>query len=373
MRGSEGAERFLAAARLLEEGIAQNAYSAAVLLAARGEEILFRGAAGEATPASVFDVASLTKPLTAALFFVLVQQGRLSPRQKVAEVLPVASADPGFREVTFLHLLAHTSGLPAWKPFSLGLREAEAREGKRIRGTAEGHDRVIREILAMPLEAAPGSRCLYSDPGYILLGRAIEAAAFSSLDRLLEREIATPLRMRDTGYLPAARYSECEAGRIVPTGFSEERGREKAGEADDENAAAMGGVAGHAGIFSTAHDLFLFSREILEARRGKGKVLTRASALEMTRRASEPPGCPRTPGWDTPTPAAEGGSQAGSRFSADTVGHLGYTGCSLFIDLSRDAAVALLSNRVAHGKQNDGLRKLRPRIHDAAMDGILAG
>lgn len=373
MREAAGAERFLAAARLLEEGVSRRAYPAAVLLAARGEEVLFRGAAGEATPASVFDVASLTKPMVAALFFVLVQQGRLSPRQKLAEVLPVASADPGFREVTFLHLLSHTSGLPAWKPFYEGLREAEEREGRRIRGTAEGHDRVVREILAMPLDAAPGSRCLYSDPGYILLGRAVEAAAFSSLDRLLEKEIAGPLRMRDTGYLPASRYSECETGRIVPTGFSEERGREKAGEADDENAGAMGGVAGHAGVFSTAHDLFLFSREILEARRGKGKVLTRASALEMTRRAAEPPGCPRTPGWDTPTPAAEGGSQAGSRFSSETVGHLGYTGCSLWIDLSREATVAMLSNRVVYGKQNDGLKSLRPRIHDAAMDGILAG
>jgi CubicO group peptidase (beta-lactamase class C family) len=174
--------------------------------------------------------------------------------------------------------------------------------------------------------------------------------------------------MRDTFYLPLAALSECEAGRLVSTGYSEVRQREKVGEADDENAAAMGGVAGHAGIFSTAYDLFLFSREVLRARRGEGRILTRPSALKMTTKTAEPPGCPRTPGWDTPTISAGAGSQAGRHFPEGSFGHLGYTGCSLWVDPSREATVALLTNRIFYGKQNEGLKIIRPFLHDAVME-----
>ncbi|MGE5189978.1 MAG: serine hydrolase domain-containing protein [Gemmatimonadota bacterium] len=359
-----GTKAFAKAAGLLERGARDRAYAAAVLLAARGGDVAFHAAAGEAHPASIFDVASLTKPLVAALFFVLVQQGKLSPGGRLADVLPVSSPDPAFRDVRFAHLLAHTSGLPAWRALHEEIREAEEKEGVRLSGRAEGHDRAVAAVLAMPLSSAPGTRCVYSDLGYILLGRAVEAAAFTSLDRLLRREICGPLRMTDTGYLPLAAMSECETGRLISTGRSEARGREKVGEVDDENAAAMGGVAGHAGVFSTAYDLFLFAREILKARRGEGGVLARPSAVAMTTRAPEPPGCERTPGFDTPS----AGSQAGRHFPEGSFGHLGFTGCSLWVDPGREATVVLLSNRVYFGEQNDGLKSLRPLIHDAVME-----
>ena len=176
--------------------------------------------------------------------------------------------------------------------------------------------------------------------------------------------------MHDTGYLPLRALSECETGRLVSTGHSEERGREKVGEVDDENAAAMGGVAGHAGVFSAAHDLFLFTREILRARRGEGRVLTRRSAGEMTAKVVTPPGCTYTPGWDTPTSGKEGGSQSGRHFSAGSIGHLGYAGCSLWIDLAREITVAFLTNRVYYGQDNPRLKSLRPAIHDAVMEAI---
>ncbi len=368
-RGGSAAGRFGKAAELLERGAAEKAYTAAVLLAARGDEVLFHAAAGEAHPSAIFDVASLTKPLVAALFFVLVQQGKLSPAGKLADVLPAASPDPAFAEIRFAHLLAHTSGLPAWRRLYAEIREAEEKEGRRLSGGAEGHDRAVAAILAMPLSSPPGARCVYSDLGYILLGRAIEAAAFGSLDRLLRREVCGPLKLADTGYLPLASLSECETGRLVPTGRSEVRGREKVGEVDDENAAAMGGVAGHAGVFSTAHDLFLFAREILRARRGEGRVLTRPSAMAMTTRAPEPPGCERTLGFDTPAPR---GSQAGARFPEGSFGHLGFTGCSLWADPAREATVVLVSNRVFYGEQNDGLKLIRPLIHDAVMEELVS-
>lgn len=361
------ADRFHEALFLLERGAAEKAYQAAVLLAARGEEILFHGSAGDARLSSIFDVGSVTKPLVASLFYLLVQQGTLSPDGKVSEILPIRSSDPAFSEITFLQLLSHTSGLPAYRPFYRDLREAEETEGRRMWGTSEGHDRIVDDVLSLPLDAPPGTACVYSDPGYILLGRAIEAAAFTTLDRLLHKEVSVPLGMRDTSFLPLSALSECEAGRIVSTGHSVERGREKAGEVDDENAAAMGGIAGHAGVFSSAYDLFLFAREILRARRGEGRVLTGRSAGEMTTRVPKPPGCPRTPGWDTPTPDAEGGSQAGSRFPGETIGHLGWTGCSLWVDLSREITIVLLANRVYYGQDNERMKVLRPRIHDAVM------
>ncbi len=359
--------RFREAMDLLAGGIRERAYQAAVLLAARGEEILLHGSAGEAHLSSVFDISSLTKPLVASLFYILVQQGKLSTEGKVSEILPARSPAPDYGRITFHHLLSHTSGLPEYRRFYREIRESEEKEGKTLWGTAEGHDRIVDSVLSLPLASPPGTAWAYSDPGYILLGRAIEAASFSTLDRLLRKELAGPLGMRDTAYLPLSAVSDCETGRIMSTGESEERGKEKIGEVDDENAAAMGGVAGHAGIFSTAYDLFLFGREILRARRGEGRVLSRRSAQEMTARAPEPPGCPRTPGWDTPTPEAEGGSQAGSRFSGNAIGHLGWTGCSLWIDLAHEVTVVLLTNRVYFGPENDRLKGLRPKIHDAVM------
>ena len=364
--------RFREAADLLDGGVREEAYAAAALLVGRGDEVLFERSAGYARAASLFDIASLTKPLAAALFLVLSQEGNLSPDGIAAEVLPFTSSDPRAREIRFAHLLSHTSGLPAWLPLYEKVAAAETAEGRPLSGTAEAYDRILAEILSLPLSRDPGAGWEYSDLGYMLLGRAIELCAFSSLDRLLRKEVALPLGMRDTGYLPLSSLSECETGRIVSTGRSSVRGIEKVGEVDDENAAAMGGVAGHAGVFSTAHDLFLFSREMLRARRGEGRLLSRASALRMTERVTAPEGCPRTPGWDSPTSDAEGGSQAGGRFSPNTVGHLGFSGCSLWIDLEREATVVLLTNRVYYGQDNGRLKALRPRIHDAvlaAMDG----
>jgi CubicO group peptidase (beta-lactamase class C family) len=371
---------FREAADLLDGGVREGAYAAAVLRVARGDEVLFERSAGYARAASLFDIASLTKPLAAALFFVLSQEGHLSPDGIAAEVLPFTSPDPRAREIRFAHLLSHTSGLPAWLPLYEKVAAAETAEGRPLSGTAEGHDRILAEVLSLSLAHEPGTAWEYGDLGYMLLGRAIEVAGFRSLDRLIAEKITGPLGMRETRYLPLAAISECETGQLIPTGWSEVRQREKAGEVDDENAAAMGGVAGHAGLFSTAGDLFLFAREIVRARKGEGRVLSRPSAARMTTRASRPPGCPRTLGFDTPTPphSSPNGdspgktpcSQAGERAPADAVGHLGYTGCSMWIDPVREVSVILLTNRVVFGSGNRKLSALRPRIHDAVWEEI---
>ncbi|HEX9190730.1 MAG TPA: serine hydrolase domain-containing protein, partial [Candidatus Deferrimicrobiaceae bacterium] len=391
--------RFREAAALLDEGVDGGAYSSAVLLVGLGGEVAWERSTGHARAASIFDIASVTKPLTAALFFVLSQEGLLRADGPAEDVLPFTSPDPRVREIRFSHLLAHTSGLPAYLPLYETVREAERTGGRPLFGTAEGHDRVLAEVLSLPLACPPGSAWEYSDLGYMLLGRAIEIAGFQSLERLMKAKVAGPLGMRDTGYLPLTTLSECETGQIVPTGWSDVRGREKAGEVDDENAAAMGGVAGHAGVFSTARDLFLFAREVMRGSRGEGRLLSRPSAEAMTTRVAAPPGCPRTLGFDTPTAAGEGGtssrkgdspgetprsslkrdspretprSQAGALAPPGAVGHLGYTGCSLWIDPAREVTVVLLSNRVVYGPDNRKLSALRPRIHDAVWGAISA-
>lgn len=362
--------RFREAARLLEEGARDGAYTAAVLLAGKGEEVAWEGSAGYARPDALFDVASVTKPLTAALFFLLCQEGLLSPGGEVPAVLPFTSPDPRVRGIRFLHLLSHTSGLPAYLPLYEKVREEERKAGREIFGTAEGHDRIVAEVLSLPLKSDPGGAWEYSDLGYMLLGRAVEAAGFDSLDRMLKARLCGPLGMRDTCFLPLSSMGEDGAARIVPTGWSEVRQIDKAGEVDDENAAAMGGVAGHAGVFSSAGDLFLFARELLRARKGQGRALSRSSAAAMTTRVPVPPGCPRTAGLDTPTAGEGGPSQAGSLAPAKAVGHLGYTGCSLWIDPDREVSVVLLTNRVIHGGDNRKLSSLRPGIHDAVWKGM---
>jgi len=349
----------------------------------KGDEVAWERSAGYASAASLFDIASATKPLTAALFFVLSQEGHLRPDAVAADILAFTSPDPRVREIRFSHLLSHTSGLPAYLPLYEKVREAEKAQGRPLFGTAEGYDLVLAEVLSLPLAYAPGTGWEYSDLGYMLLGRAIEISGFQSLDRLLKPKLAGPLGMRDTCYTPLSTLSECETGQVVPTGWSDVRGREKAGEVDDENAAAMGGVAGHAGVFSTARDLFLFAREVLRARRGEGRLLSLPSAVAMTTRVAEPAGCPRTPGFDTPTggqggvssprgdsPEKTPGSQAGALVPPGAVGHLGYTGCSLWIDPDREVTVVLLTNRVVHGPENRMLSDLRPRIHDAVWKGV---
>src|SRR5512134_269675 len=201
---SGGAVRFRKAEELLEEGARGRAYTAAVLLAARGEEIVFHAAAGEARLSSIFDIASLTKPLVAYLFFTLAQDGKIAPEGRLSDLLPARSPDPAILGIRFLHLLSHTSGLPAYRPFYAAIREAEDQEGKRLWGTPEAHGRIVDAALSLPLEAAPGTACVYSDPGYMLLGRALELAAEAKLDRLLQSRLAGPIGMNDTSYLPLA-------------------------------------------------------------------------------------------------------------------------------------------------------------------------
>ncbi|MBI4459925.1 MAG: serine hydrolase, partial [Acidobacteria bacterium] len=252
-------------------------------------------------------------------------------------------------EVTVRHLLAHTSGLPAYEKFFLRARE-------------KSH--VLEEALALPLEEIPGQKTLYSDVGFILLGEILERAAKQTLDLFCEKEIFRPLNMWETRFNPPKHLWE----RIAPTERDETfRKRLIRGEVHDENAWVMGGVAGHAGLFGTAGDLASFCKTMLHEGRGNGVQLIQAATVqEFTRPWPAQEGAPRGLGWDKPSEP----SSCGQYFSVASYGHLGFTGTSLWIDPEKSLFVILLTNRVHPSRENEAIKAIRPAVHDAIVQGL---
>ena len=302
------------------------------------------------TAETVFDVASLTKVVaTTTMAMLLAERGQLDLEMPLGEILPgfvVGRADTRWaRAVTLRHLLAHNSGLPGYRPL---FREA---------GNA---GEILRACLSMPLEAPPGERAEYSDHGFILLGKALEVLAQQRLDRWTQREIFAPLAMRDTGYSPAP----ARRTAIPPTEIDRTlRQRIIQGEVQDEHAWRMGGVAGHAGLFSNVGDLLRFSAAILAPERVR---LVQRQSLDLFARPQPPSGSSRALGWDTPSTP----SSSGTRFSAGSIGHLGYSGCSLWLDREARIGIVLLTNRTWPDRANDAIRTLRPAFHDAVRTAL---
>ena len=303
----------------------------------------------DAAPAvtdTIYDLASLTKVIaTTTMAMILVDQGWLDLDKAVRDYLP-RFAGPGKHRVTVRHLLTHSSGIDWWAPLY------EELEGKAA---------YVEQIRQMELVYEPGSKTLYSDLGLILLGEILERVAGQPLDLFVRDRVFQPLGMSDTLFRPSATLLP----RIAPTEEDPWRGRLLRGQVHDENAFALGGVAPHAGLFSTAGDLARFAQMILnggvfEHRR----IVSRATVEEFTRLAGVPDSS-RALGWDTRS--AEGYSSAGSLFSAGSFGHTGFTGTSLWIDPERQLFVILLTNRVHPTRENTLIREARPAVADAVV------
>lgn len=356
---------------LLEHAVARRQIHAGVLLAAAHGQIRIHRAYGRARLDSVFDLASLTKPLaTTAVAMKLHADGRLPLSAPLSELVPHLRDRP-LGSVRPWHLLSHSSGLPAWRPFY------EEHSGRSAAATRAA---VRRAIAREPLDARPGSRSVYSDLGFILLDQLLQRIGRARLDRLAARWIYRPLGLSRTRFFPlgstpdsrrakAARFSADEADRadargwpLVPTERCPRRGRLR-GEVHDDNCHAMGGVCGHAGLFSTAHDVHLLARELVAAYRGHRSLFAPATVRRFWRRAGVP-GSSWALGWDTGGGATgSGGRYLGQR----AVGHLGFTGTSLWIDPERALWVILLTNRVYYGREPNPMKRLRPRLHDAVL------
>jgi len=305
------------------------------------------------TPGTLFDLASLTKVVaTTTMAMILYERGLLELDATVAGTVPefladsCGEADSRRREVTFRMLLVHSSGLPAYEKLFL---------------RARSRDELLRAAFTTSLSADPGTRAEYSDIGFILLGAALERIANESLDAFCEREIFGPLAMSNTTFNPPADARE----KIPPTADDRTfRHRIIQGEVQDENAFVLGGVAGHAGLFSTAEDLARFAHALLH---GGSPILSVETIALFTRREPAPPGTTRALGWDT----LSSPSQSGKYFGPTSFGHLGYTGTSLWIDPERQLSIVLLTNRTWPDCANQTIKQVRPKFHDAVVEALL--
>jgi CubicO group peptidase (beta-lactamase class C family) len=305
----------------------------------------------------MWDLASLTKPIaTTSMAMFLYERGKLSLDARVADLLPDFAGTEllhrGWREiVTVRMLLAHSSGLPAHRKLYL---------------TAHGREAMLAAAHRVPLEAAPLERAVYSDIGFILLGDLLEHIAAEPLDAFCHRELFSPINLNFRFTLQP--YSI--PATPPTTNDTTYRGRVIQGEVNDENASAMGGVAGHAGLFGDALSVARFAHLVLsKGMTPSGQLLFRPETISLfTTRQSEPPGTSRALGWDTPSAP----SQSGTRFSARSFGHLGYTGTSLWCDPERGLSVTLLTNRTWPDATNHAIKQLRPALHDAIIDALPA-
>ena len=360
------AGQFAGALRILEDAIAARAFPGCAFGVLVGDDVVLQGALGRFTyegnaPAvaaeTVFDLASVTKVVaTTATAMLLVQRRQLELETPLGELLPGfvvrrAPADLA-RAIQLQHLLAHNSGVPGYVGFFR---------------TAATPAALFQACLELPLHSAPGTHAEYSDPGFILLGKAFEALICADLDTWTRREVFQPLGMAATGFCP----SPAMRTAIPPT---EEdltfRHRRIQGEVQDENAWVLNGVAGHAGLFSNVPDLLRFAGEILRSARSAGSEenpsLFNSAVLKQFAKRQSPEGSSRALGWDTPSEP----SSSGKYFARHSIGHLGFSGCSLWIDLDAAVAVALLTNRTWPDRQSQLIREVRPLFHDAIREAL---
>jgi beta-glucosidase-like glycosyl hydrolase/CubicO group peptidase (beta-lactamase class C family) len=345
---------------VLNRAVADHAFPGGVLAVGYDNELIVRGFGSQTydanspavTPDTIYDVASLTKPVvTSTLVAMQAETGHIGLDLPVARYIPEWNDGPSAdwrKTVTVRNLLTHTSGLPAHKDYFLTL------DSKR---------EFIAAICKEPLEYAPGSKTIYSDLGFILLGEILERTTGKTIDQLAQEQIFTPLQMTSTTFNPSKNI----LARIAPTeNDATFRKRLLQGEVHDENAYAMGGVAGHAGMFTTASDLAAFGQMMLNGGvYAHHRMLTRAT-ISMFTTPQTVAGNARTLGWMSPTP----NSSSGKYFSSRSFGHLGYTGTSIWIDPDRKLFVILLTNRVNPTRENDKIAAVRPAVHDAVIESL---
>jgi serine-type D-Ala-D-Ala carboxypeptidase len=362
---------FHSAFAILEQAVVDRVVPGAAVAVTFGGKLVALKAVGRFTydlpsppvlPTTMYDLASVTKVLaTTTMAMILYQRGELDLEMPLAAVISEFVSDDSRRQqVTIRHLLAHSSGLPAYEKLFL---------------RAHSRNELLAAAYRVPLTADPGTRAEYSDIGFIILGEALARIADTSLDDFCRKEIFGPLGMAHTTFNPPATLRS----EIPPTVDDRTfRKRIVQGEVNDENASVLGGVAGHAGVFSSASDIATFAHAMLNG----GNPILRPETVALFTRRDE--GVARTflsakaegespvsvgsgaLGWDTPSPP----SQSGSRFSQASFGHLGYTGTSLWIDPERRLSVTLLTNRTCPDSRNQAIKQLRPQFHDAIVEAL---
>ena len=352
------------AARLVEEAIEDGAAPGAVVLVARRGQIVLEKAFGHMSYDdgaermrldTLFDLASLTKIFaTTTLSMIFYERGVLDLESPVSSYIPEFRGEDKDR-VLVKDLLAHSGGLLWWTDLYMKF------EGQPPDRARRGY---IQTICEMPLDYSPRSKTSYSDLGILLLGEILERVSGKPLDVMAQEEVFDPLAMDDTMFRPP----ESLLARIAPTEQDAWRGRVVHGEVHDENAFGLGGLAPHAGLFSTASSLAPFPQMYLNGGAYNGRRIVNAETIELfTMRAALAPDSSRALGWDTPSEP----SSSGAYFSVESYGHTGFTGTSMWIDPERELFALLLTNRVHPTRENRKLYDVRPKFHDAIMKAIV--
>ena len=338
---------------MINKAIQDSTFPGGVLLVAKDGNIIYHKAYGHLTYDiksektdlnTIYDLASLTKVLaTTTASMMLVSQGKLDLHKPVQFYLPDFIGE-NKEKVLVQNLLLHNSGLPAWKKFYTFCKNEEE---------------VIQDILKTPLEYEPGSKTVYSDLGMILMGKIIEKISGKRLDDFCKDEIFNPLGMRDTYFNPPKELKK----RIAPTELDNYwRMRQIHGEVHDETAYLLNGVAGHAGLFSTAKDISILLQMILQKGFYQGKKFIDSQVVDLfTRRFSD--NSSRAFGWDTKSEQ----NSAGKLISENSIGHTGFTGTSCWVDKDRNLIIVFLSNRVYPTRENTKIINFRPLLHDAIV------
>ena len=363
-----------------DRAIAEGVFPGAVLLVGKDDAVVYERAFGnrslvpEKTPmltGTIFDLASLTKPLaTSVALMLLVHEKKLRLDDQVTRVIPMYGVF-GKSLTTFRHLLNHTAGLPAWKAYFEEVRKGEKSGRINFVASRAAKNYVYEQIHRERPEAAPGTRTAYSDLGFIVLGEVVEILTGKTLDRFCQEKIFKPLELRSTGFgdltQMRTRGLQPAAEMIAPTEICPWRKKLLCGEVHDDNAYAMGGVAGHAGLFSSARDIHALLARLSQCLLGKDNFLPQSLLREFLSRDDALKNGNFALGWDTPAPAK---SASGTLFSSRSVGHLGFTGCSIWWDLEKNCHVVLLTNRVHPSRKNEKIKEFRPQVHDLIMKAL---
>ena len=312
------------------------------------------------TAETYFDLASVTKVFsTASVCAALVDRGWISWDDSVKSII----SEFRFSDIQLKHLLSHTAGYHAWSPFWEEIKANFSHVSLHKVSIQKRKEMMKKLILAVNPEVKPGEKVLYSDISFILLGFVIESLTQMPLENAVNQFVWKPMGLNHSFY--SKTNKDCKSGVITKVAATEDcpwRGGVLQGQVHDDNCWSMGGVAGHAGAFSNIHDVLLFSKNLLNG------FLSLNTLREFWKKVEKPINCERTLGWDTPS---LGNTCLGDCFSDQSVGHLGFTGTSLWIDPTQGLAVSLLSNRVHPTRENDKIKSFRKRFHNAVCDDFI--
>jgi CubicO group peptidase (beta-lactamase class C family) len=372
---------FEAVEREMEGAVGRSVFPGAVLLVREGTRVFYHRAFGnrslEPTVSpmhedTIFDLSSLTKPFaTSMAMMIMVKERKIGLDDRVTRFFHNFGVY-GKTHITFRHLLSHTSGLAAWRPYYKEILQIQRRGGRiNFLASQAAKVHVYQALHHERLEAPPGTHAVYSDLGFMLLGAVIEEISGMTLDRFCHERIFRPFGLRTTGFVDLSllrtRRLEPVTEMIAPTERCSWRKKVLCGEVHDDNAYAMGGVCGHAGLFAPAKDLDTILCRLKDCYHNRSQTIPSSIVREFWTRDQTVPGSTWCLGWDTPSPV---GSSAGTGFSPHSVGHLGFTGTSVWLDLEHDRHIILLSNRVHPNRDNELIKNFRPLIHDLIMKAL---